>query len=118
MTSTTPNAEAEQFLREVLRELLDGEQRLVVALRKGQHVSQLLGWEPARTWFQQELAGFARSSGLPPHRVLPCELHWRLRGSPVDIYLDVLNQVMEGRDSTWDRAGVYEGVEALEKVGE
>lgn len=80
----TPHQEAIEILGEVVRELSSNERNLKSALRRCQHASQLLGWVDAKTWFQQEIAGYLPSTKLPTYRLAGATLEWQTKGLPKD----------------------------------
>ncbi len=66
----SPHDEAIAYLNDVVSDLTSQARDLKLILRKCQHVCEILGWDPQKTWFQQELKGYSSEVDLPPHRLI------------------------------------------------
>jgi hypothetical protein len=77
-----PQDEALTILKEMIRGLTSPNHDLITIMRKCQHVCEILGWQPAKTWFYQELNGYYLNSPLPLYRKIMGIKKWQFEGSP------------------------------------
>lgn len=71
-----PN-QAITLLREVVVDLTSPNRDLKLILRKCLHACEILGWEPQKTWFHQELNGYYAGSTIPSYRIIKGNTEWR-----------------------------------------
>src|SRR5687768_12596157 len=76
-----PQSEAITILREVIQSLTSSNYNLIGIMRQCQHVCELLQWQPAKTWFHQELNGYYPDTPLPQYRRIPGTMKWTFEGS-------------------------------------
>ena len=77
----TPQEEAVEILAQVMQHLSGPKPDLRRVLRWCQHVCELVGWEPTKSWFQQELSGYPADALVPEHRIAHGRLVWQAKGS-------------------------------------
>lgn len=75
-----PQDEATSILREVILELTSPNRDLIAIMRRCQHACEILGWQPAKAWFHQELNGYYPDTPLPPHRMVNGTKKWKFEG--------------------------------------
>jgi hypothetical protein len=74
-----PQDEAVSLLSRVVSELTNSSRDLKSLLRQCQHCCELIGYEPQKRLFYQELNGYHADSDLPEYRRIKCRLVWRPR---------------------------------------
>jgi len=77
--------EAVSILKDVIDELTASNRDIKAVLRKCQHVCELLGWDPQKSWFHQELNGYYATTPIPAHRKILVQKVWEPVGSPMDL---------------------------------
>ena len=113
----TPQEEAVEILAQVIQHLSRQKPDLKRVLRWCQHVCELLGWEPAKSWFQQELSGYPADALVPEHRIAHGRLVWQAKGSTYERLERAAAQVVglqpEDADTKETVLEVRGGIESL-----
>lgn len=76
-----PQDEAIIILREVIRDLTSPNRDLFAIMRQCQYASEILGWQPVKDWFYQELNGYYPDNPLPQYRKINGIKKWQFNGS-------------------------------------
>jgi hypothetical protein len=95
-----PQVEAITILREVIRDITSPSRDFVAIMRRCQHVCEILGWQPAKAWFHQELNGYYPDTPLPPHRKIHGIKKWQFEGSRYENIQYLAEEATHGLDQS------------------
>jgi hypothetical protein len=93
-----PQQEAISILREAIADLTSPDRDLTSIMRRCQHACEILGWEPAKAWFHQELNGYYPDTVLPPHRKIQGSRKWEFEGPLYEGIMYRSDESMHGLD--------------------